>query len=87
MTYYYLLCIRTVDWDDGVNLCIFDHSPTDDEKKNIIRDYWSQFENGLYERFEEFLEALLEAEKQQTTVYRRGIWTEKLAFIQVQSLK
>jgi hypothetical protein len=73
--------IRTADWDRPAILCTFDKEPTEDNKKDVIREYWHQFERGLYEEFNAFMEELKTAGLEQTTPYKKGIWTEKIAHI------
>lgn len=78
--YYYVLIIRTADWADGVRLAIFDHEPDDAEQRLIIREYWYQYERGLYEKFDEFQDKLFEDGKSAIHPYKLGTWTEKVVF-------
>jgi hypothetical protein len=82
MKYVHLLLIRTSDWDHASPLCVFTKEPTEEDKKNVIREYWFQFEKGLFQEFNDFLEALILAGKEQTTPYKKGIWIEKVAQVE-----
>jgi hypothetical protein len=80
MIYLYILSIRGWDWPDKVNLCVSDREPTQEEKKEIIQDYWNQYEQGAFEEFEKFHEYLIESELKDNP-YKKGIWTEKIALL------
>ena len=76
MIYLHILVIRGWDWQEKINLAVMDRPPTEDEQKNIIREYWSQYEKGRFEELEQFIEYLKEPNKTKTP-YRSGIWIEK----------
>jgi hypothetical protein len=80
MKYYYLLAICGQDWQEKINLGVFENEPTKDDMMPVIKDYWKQYEEGGYENFEEFMEYLKKSSENTTSPWRKGYWIEKIAF-------
>ena len=80
MIYLYILAIRGWDWQEKINLAISDRPPTEQEQREIIREYWQQYEKGHFEEFEQFIDYLKEKNKTED-VFRHGIWVEKAGLL------
>ena len=80
MIYLNILMIRGWDWQEKLALAVMDRPPTDEEQREIIREYWQQYEKGRFEEFDKFIEYLKEPNKTKSP-YRVGIWIERAGLL------
>lgn len=80
MKYQKLLVICGQDWQEKINLAIFDREPTENEIREVLRNYWYKYERGNYEEFESFIGYLKESSRNDLSPWRKGVWIEDVAF-------